>query len=398
MVQKTPRLCQTLPGLGLWVGTKTPKKTQVLGTQRLLSVVEMSPLKKLCTTASWPENAQEKGGASEAGAAGAYQGGNQRPRSDLYKGAEEMTISKKQLEANRKNAQKGGVKTPEGRAIVKYNALKHGLLANEAVVTVGEGAENPDEFNGLLADLKAQLKPEGTLEEMLVEKIAAAYWRLRRAYTYEVGLIRKRLDTATDDFYRKKNWEGQPRNETDQQIDEEIKQSVEEMKGWEKCAKRLSQMHNSGKPLDDTFEMEDLWDWLHEKYSYLLPRDANGEATLFPPDELREFLNKNACWNDSYIWEILIGVCEGKIKEHGNEIKGLEKQKEKNRLKLQVIKKLGSIPSKDELDRLLRYEGAIERQFYKALNQLERLQRLRTGDNVPAPVEVDVDVNTGGDR
>jgi len=309
-----------------------------------------------------------------------------------------MTTSEKQLRANRKNAQKGGVKTPEGRAIVKYNALKHGLLANEAVVTVGEGAENPDEFNGLLADLKAQLKPEGTLEEMLVEKIAAAYWRLRRAYTYEVGLIRKRLDTATDDFYRKKNWEGQPRNETDQQIDEEIKQSAEEMKGWEKCGKRLSQMHNSGKPLDDTFEMEDLWDWLHEKYSYLLPRDANGEAMLFPPDELREFLNKNACWNDSYIWEILIGVCEGKIKEHGNEIKGMEKQKEKNRLKLQVIKKLGSIPSKDELDRLLRYEGAIERQFYKALNQLERLQRLRTGDNVPAPVEVDVDVNTGGDR
>ena len=64
-------------------------------------------------------------------------------------------------------------------------------------------------------------------------------------------------------------------------------------------------------------------------------------------------------------------------------------------LRLQVIKKLGSIPSKDELDRLLRYEGAIERQLYKAMNQLERLQRMRSGDNVPAPVEVDVDVNTG---
>ena len=60
-----------------------------------------------------------------------------------------------------------------------------------------------------------------------------------------------------------------------------------------------------------------------------------------------------------------------------------------------MIKKLGSIPSKDELDRLLRYEGAIERQLYKAMNQLERLQRMRSGDNVPAPVEVDIDVNTG---
>jgi len=30
-----------------------------------------------------------------------------------------MTMAKKQSEANRKNAQKGGVKTPEGKAIVK---------------------------------------------------------------------------------------------------------------------------------------------------------------------------------------------------------------------------------------------------------------------------------------
>lgn len=34
-----------------------------------------------------------------------------------------MTISEKQLQANKKNAQKGGVKTPEGKAIVKHYAL-----------------------------------------------------------------------------------------------------------------------------------------------------------------------------------------------------------------------------------------------------------------------------------
>jgi hypothetical protein len=48
-----------------------------------------------------------------------------------------------------------------------------------------------------------------------------------------------------------------------------------------------------------------------------------------------------------------------------------------------------------KIDRLLKYEGAIERQLYKAINQLERQQRLRAGDNVPAPVAVDVDVNAG---
>jgi len=112
-----------------------------------------------------------------------------------------MTVSEKQLEANRKNAQKGGVRTKEGKAIVRYNALKHGLLAKEAIVTVGDGAENPKEFNALLADLKTELKPEGTLEEILIEKIAVAYWRLRRACRYEVGLIRNGLDNAIEKFY-----------------------------------------------------------------------------------------------------------------------------------------------------------------------------------------------------
>ncbi|UCD52931.1 MAG: hypothetical protein JSW27_09885 [Phycisphaerales bacterium] len=51
-----------------------------------------------------------------------------------------MTVSQKQLEANRKNAKKGGVRTDEGKAIAKCNALKHGLSAREAVVTAGEGA------------------------------------------------------------------------------------------------------------------------------------------------------------------------------------------------------------------------------------------------------------------
>jgi hypothetical protein len=306
-----------------------------------------------------------------------------------------MSVSQKQLKANKKNAQKGGVKTTEGKAIVKYNALKHGLLAREVVITLGEGAENPEEFDTLLEDLKSQLAPAGTLEEMLVEKIAVAHWRLRRAYRYEVGLIRSELDNATDDFYSgKTSLSGYKEQKTDEEIDQQIEQKKEAAESWKKDKRDFTRMREDGKSLEDTYDWEENWDWLHDKYSYLLP-----PADAFPegigPKELREFLNENACFSDDQIWEALIEICDDKISDHKKEIADSEKQKQKNRLRLQVIKKLGNIPSRHELDRLLRYEGAIERQLYKALNQLERLQRLRAGDNVPPPIEVDAGVKTG---
>jgi len=45
-----------------------------------------------------------------------------------------------------------------------------------------------------------------------------------------------------------------------------------------------------------------------------------------------------------------------------------------------------SLPESAYVDRILRYETTIERQLYRAINQLERLQRERLGDLVPPPI------------
>ena len=304
-----------------------------------------------------------------------------------------MTVSQKQLKANRKNAQKGGVKTPEGKEIVRYNALKHGLLAREAVITVGEGAENPDEFGALLEDLSTQLQPQGVMEEMLVEKIAVAYWRLRRANRYEVGLIRDELDTATDDFYGETSFGGIKRHKIDDEINKEILTAKEGVAYWKKDKRNLSRMRKDGKLLEDIYSWGENWEWLEEKVQYIV--DGDEDYDEFDPESLRKSLNGHADWSDDQIWKALIEICDDQAGQHKEKIAELEKQKEKSRLRLQVIKRLGSIPSIHELNRLLRYEGAIERQFYKAQNQLERMQRMRAGDNVPPPLEVDVEVSAG---
>src|SRR5438445_13543690 len=48
------------------------------------------------------------------------------------------------------------------------------------------------------------------------------------------------------------------------------------------------------------------------------------------------------------------------------------------------------LPSKEELDKLLRYEAMINRQLNHAIAELERLQRRRNGESVPAPISVDI--------
>jgi len=48
------------------------------------------------------------------------------------------------------------------------------------------------------------------------------------------------------------------------------------------------------------------------------------------------------------------------------------------------------LPSAAILDKILRYETIINRQFYRAMDQLERLQRRRQGEDVPPPVNMEI--------
>ncbi len=48
------------------------------------------------------------------------------------------------------------------------------------------------------------------------------------------------------------------------------------------------------------------------------------------------------------------------------------------------------LPSDKALEKILRYETTLERQILRAMAQLERLQRMRRGELVPAPLSVEL--------
>ena len=101
-----------------------------------------------------------------------------------------MSISPKQLAANRRNAKNStGPKTPEGKARSSQNAIRHGLLSQHAVITVGDCAdtdktegivESEADFDLHLEGLRESFKPATHIEDLLVEQIALCYWKVAR--------------------------------------------------------------------------------------------------------------------------------------------------------------------------------------------------------------------------
>mgnify|MGYP001584679385 FL=1 len=78
-----------------------------------------------------------------------------------------------------------GPVTPEGKAIVSLNAVRHGLLSRQVLLK----AESKKSLCELATSLKNELNPVGTLESILGDRIISSVWRLRRAIKVESIMI-----------------------------------------------------------------------------------------------------------------------------------------------------------------------------------------------------------------
>lgn len=99
----------------------------------------------------------------------------------------------KQVLANRRNAQLGGVRTAAGKDRSKLNARRHGILA--VGITPHEGVP----LRRILSEFHEDLKPEGAIEEALVEKLALTYLQLQRCARAEAQWQRTAWWPVQDD-------------------------------------------------------------------------------------------------------------------------------------------------------------------------------------------------------
>jgi hypothetical protein len=102
--------------------------------------------------------------------------------------------SERQKAANRANARHStGPKTPEGKAAVRLNAFRHGLLARDVVLR----EEDLDAFEDLRNRVRAELSPVGPIEELLADRVVNIMWRLGRSARAETALFDWRVRELT---------------------------------------------------------------------------------------------------------------------------------------------------------------------------------------------------------
>jgi hypothetical protein len=295
------------------------------------------------------------------------------------------TMSLKQLAANRRNALKStGPKTVPGKAVSRLNAMKHGLLARQVVVRGHKLRESSHEFKKLCRDYYEHLMPVGPLEEMLVGQMATATWRLRRARTAETGEVALSVDTG---WWQRENHNpltrllAMPPNPFSEGLVLRLKDTawgcrylIYCLGGVRDCVERDGELSEVA--------LNDFNRWLREQAAHLGEKLTQFRAWLTTTPEKLE----PEALRTRHREEVL-KYLSGEIRNQEYRLEECEKRENCEEAARQAA---AVLPSMQVLDKTLRYETALERQLYRAMDQLERLQRRRQGEDIPAPVTMEI--------
>jgi len=262
------------------------------------------------------------------------------------------TVSQRKRNANRKNAKKStGPRTARGKEYSRKNAIKHGLFTRHMWEFAVSGEFQP-EYDLLLVGFHKQFEPIGKAEELEVERMAVCWWKFQRAWRYENSVALGSCLRAADELKQGEN-SRKARGQEKKAIVLGLEKIVAELRGAWQVPPDLK---------DRFFALTSLneQDWQHfEKMgeeSTTAARDPKLAGIFSTPDPpvLRAIHTLNAVIT-SYELEVELTTPVSK------------------RMALGAY----AMPNREDLDKILRYETAIERSLDRALNRLERLQKMR---------------------
>ena len=286
------------------------------------------------------------------------------------------TMSLKQIAANRRNAQKStGPKTPNGRAVSKMNALKHGILSAAVVVRGRCIKESDKELTAIRRRFWKDWNPIGATEEMLVDKIVTTLWRLSRVLRAESGEIALSVDGG--------HW------------NRKCKGNANTITAWGLERDPVSLMMDSAignyylanelKAVRALVEKEGV---LTEAAIQSVMISAEANSVTKDLEKLRSRLEQNPDGLDESALrakhkEQVLAYIDSKqwlFALFKYDCEQREKMEEEEQQAAAVL------PSIEVLDKIMRYGTMLQRELSRDMILLERLQRRRLGEAVPPPI------------
>jgi hypothetical protein len=289
---------------------------------------------------------------------------------------------------------KGGPATQEGKEVVKWNAVQHGIRSPAPVVP---GVEKAEEWEHHRIGILESLSPEGHLELVLAERAALLSWRLNRVIRYETESIALYQERVEDDLARQRRFESGPDHP------EAVRGNAKNDRDDHRLLKRFAKMEDD-KTLSALDADNVIWGAIE-----CADKVAEGEVE---PEELLGSVSVPGL-PDSDSWEGCKGWTAGLVRaviekvakatdEEPEElleaaIRSAQWKAERSKLEAEKVERdlrnmarERLLPDEKTLQKVGRYEAHLSRLFHKSLHELEALQTRRSGGVAPL-ARLDVD-------
>jgi hypothetical protein len=284
------------------------------------------------------------------------------------------------IEANRQNALAStGPQTAGGKAIVACNAIRHGLLSWKPVIP---GLESSEDWENHLERTIESLAPVGHMETLLAERAALLFWRLGRVARYERDATTIGLD--------------QIENRKRPKIDE-AEQPVMDAKAAVTLAKRLQTLppdteldpDSAAMVLSNAADVRNVDIYEDEEMKWPNYVQDTLREVEWTAARLLECLQIVAQRSEITLDELLVGAKYGA----DDALNGAKQHRDTLLAELDRARRSSQLPDALTLAKVTRYETTLERSLFKTLHELERRQATRTGQTVPLPLAVDVNLS-----
>ena len=282
-------------------------------------------------------------------------------------------VSSALVAANRANSRKStGPRTELGKMHSRRNAGKHLIYAKVFAPSMKELGENPADFEKLRDSLCRAFQPRDAFEEMLVEDMVELRWRRLRLLRAEAGIVASKKRKFEFDH----EWNLASRGKGAKAALERVMVGEFGLSGLADSPNKYLQILESLKDLRELVQMAGF----EEDGLQILELVYGGKPGIAAVTLKASFesYRKQQEAGDADALNMGRELFMEKLDAEIEAFQRLARLTEENNERLtEPMKDAQLLPCQEDLEKIMRYEAALERQFERKLQQLVAWRRAR---------------------